>query len=64
MLHQELKLNLKGLHQDEQYVWEYKNPAITTISFDSTSNWLSASNIENSLRKYPKLANPAAKIIG
>ncbi len=63
VLHQELKLNLKGLHQDEQYAWEYKNPAITTISFDSTSNWLSASNIENSLRKYPNLLSLRNNVI-
>jgi len=55
-------LDLEGLTKNEQNIWSYVTPNIKRISFDSSSSWLSASNIEQVLKKYPNLLNMKSEI--
>lgn len=55
-------LDLEGLTKNKQNIWSYVPPNIIRISFDSSSSWLSASNIEQVLKKYPNLLNMKSEI--
>ncbi|RSN82862.1 ATP-binding protein [Acinetobacter baumannii] len=54
---------LNGLVKSDDYVWSFREPAVIQISFDTSSSWLSASNIENTLKKHPQLLNLRSNII-
>ncbi|MFV5516977.1 ATP-binding protein [Acinetobacter gerneri] len=49
------KANVDGLAKNENDEWSYKDFQVLEISFTSNSSWLSASHVENSLKKYPEL---------
>lgn len=57
------KANVDGLVKNEDDEWSYKDFQVLEISFSSNSNWLSASHVENSLKKFPELLSLRSHII-
>lgn len=57
------KANIDGLVKDEDDEWSYNDFKVLEISFISNSSWLSASHIENTLKKYPELLSLRSNVI-
>lgn len=57
------KANIDGLIKDDNDEWSYNDFKVLEISFISNASWLSASHIENALKKHPGLLSIRRNVI-